>query len=123
MWCSLPQSETHAAAGARGGAIARDILLPDVRKVAGGAGDRDPIANFRRTGLQLLSRNRGQRLSVVTLTRIEHAAVERLVHGEMAQAAGGEDADALISRGRLHAVPNCASELVAAARARLVGRE
>ncbi len=92
--CLFPQREAHAAAGAGGRAIARDVFLPDVLQVPGGAGHRDPVADFRIAGIELLHRDRRQRLAVIALERVEHAAVEFLVDGEMAQAAGGEDADA-----------------------------
>src|SRR3954465_11587288 len=89
---SPPGGERHAAARARRGAIERNVLLPLHAQPGRGPRGDDPVADLRAAGIELGRGKRGERRVVAVAAGVEDRAVERLVDGEMAQAARREDA-------------------------------
>ena len=88
-----PDGKSHAAAGARGRSIARDIVLPAGFQIRGGRRCNDPIAHFGATGLQTLGINFAEITLIVGFAGIQKRAIKFLVDGEMRQATRGNDTD------------------------------
>ncbi len=120
---SAPDRKAHATARARSRAVAGHVILPFRVQMLARPGDGDPVAHLRRAGIEPLGRDRAQCVRVLGAERVEQKAVELLVHGEMAQAARAQDADAARALEGAHGSGDGAAQIVAAPRARLVGRE
>src|SRR6516165_11461497 len=92
---SRPSRKAQAGAGAGGRAIARNIFEPAQVEMLDRARDRNPVEDFRAAGMKLVARQLLQERRILVGASLEDGAVEILVHQEMAQAAGGENSDAL----------------------------
>ena len=88
-----------------------------------GARDRQPIAHFRRARVQAIGGDAAQSLRILVAQGLQHHAVKLLVDGEMAQAAGAQNAKARVAGICFHGLRDGAAKIVAARGARLVGRK
>src|SRR6266436_1288940 len=117
---SRPVGEAEPGAGARRGAVARDIMRPRHIEVLDGTADRDPHPDLRAARIELLARQRLQGLAVLSPECLDDPAVELLVDDKMAEPARADDADARIARIALDGFADRLAELPAAPRRRLV---
>src|SRR3954464_6453767 len=87
-----------------------------------GAGDADPVADFRTAGIELFARQALDRGGILAAQHVDKAAIEYLVDDEMRQPAGADDPDPDIAGIGLNCGADRLAELVAATRGRLVRR-
>src|SRR5487761_1267778 len=119
---SRKHSEAEPGAGSGRGAVARHVMRPGHIEMLDSPADRDPHADLRAAGIELLARQCLQRLAVLALERVDDAAVEFFVDNEMAEPARADDADARLARPALDRRTDRPAELPAAPRGRLVRR-
>src|SRR6266536_908411 len=113
-----PSREAQPGARAGGGAVAGDVFEPVEVEMLDRASERHPVEDFRAAGVELVAGEIAQERGVLVGAGLEDRAVEVLVHQEMAQAAGGENADARRAGEIFHRLANGLAKLVAAARPR-----
>src|SRR4029079_15777430 len=118
---SMPVRKAQPDACQRARAVAWHIRDPVELEILHRRGDRDPVADFGGTAEQLPRRQRLQGGMILPSQRLEHLAVQLLVHQKVAEPARRHDADAQIIRKVVDYLPNRRTEIEAARGAWLIG--
>src|SRR6202012_765873 len=88
-----PACKAQSRAGASRSAIARHIFEPIQVEMLAGAGNADPVEDFRTAGVKLVARQVLQKVGILVGACLENGAVEILIDQEMAHAARRNHAD------------------------------
>src|SRR5690348_10620209 len=94
---SRQRREAQSRAGAGRRAIARHVFEPVEIEMLGGAGERHPVEDLGRAGVEFIAWQVAQEVRVLVCDRLEDGAVEVLVDQEVAQATRREHADLYVA--------------------------
>src|SRR5215831_17287627 len=117
-----PAREAQTDAGPGGGPVRGGVRNPLEIEMRGGTRHDDPIADLRASRLQPARVQARKELEVLSLERVDHQVVERLVDHEMRQAARGDEPDSQVFRERLDQLLQRLAQAHAALRQRRVRR-
>src|SRR5215475_9590068 len=117
-----PDRECHSYSCASLRPIAWNVVHQFHVEMLDGTGRRDPVPDLGVAGIKAFERQRGHRGLVLLPEDLEHVAIERLVHDEMAQPTRRDDPNPLGRRPLLDRFSNRLPEPIAPAWSRLIRR-
>src|SRR5437762_13323675 len=86
-----PGRKAQSGPGSRRRAVAGHVFEPVEVEVLDGASERHPVQDFRRAGVELVTRKVAQKICVLVGAGFQDGAIEIFVHQKMAQAPGSEN--------------------------------